>query len=114
MSIPFTTNQVLLNAVGQTATSDYVDVSKRQEITVQFTATGGSSVFTLDASNDGTNWITSIAFLDPTATATGTYVTQQSLSSTTAGAIVKPGWRYLRAVCTWTSGTGTAVLQSGG
>ena len=114
MSLPYTDNVTLLDAVAADGNSAGFDVSKRQQITVEFIAASGDSTFSIDASNDGTNWISGIAFLDATATATGTYVTSKVLSSAKGGAIVKPGWRFLRVTVDWTSGTATAILQCGG
>jgi hypothetical protein len=113
-SIQFTDNIKMLDAVTSTTTSEMVDVSKRQQIIIQFIAAGGTSVFTINVSNDGTNWITGIAFLDSAATAVGTYVTSKSVASTIAAAIVTPGWRYLTVTATRSSGSATAVLQAGG
>ena len=115
MGIPYTDTFTAISAVVATTTSGGYDISKRQKIAVQFIAAGGSSVFTIDMSNDGTNWITGVAFLDAAATTgTGTYVTSKSVSSTTAGAIITPGFKYMRVVATWTSGTATAIIECGG
>lgn len=115
MSIQWTDTVTALNAVGATTTSDTIDISKRQLITCQFITAGGTSVFTIDVSNDGINWITSVAFLDAAATTgTGTYIVSKSVATTTAGAIITPGFRYIRIVATWTSGTATAILHCGG
>ena len=114
MSLPFTDNVIVINAVGATTTSEAYDISKRQQVTVQFISAGGTSVFTIDASNDGTNWITGISFLDAKATTVGTYVVSKSVASTTEGARVTPGFRFIRVVATWTSGTATAVLECAG
>jgi hypothetical protein len=115
MSIPHTDNEpTVLNAVVQTTTSSAYDISRRQQATVQFITVGGTSVFSIDVSNDGTNWITGVAFLDAKATAVGTYIVSKSVASTTEGAIITPGFRFIRVVATWTSGTATAILQAGG
>ena len=114
MSIPFSDSTKVMNAVATTTTSDAYDISKRQLITAQFITAGGTSSFAIDMSNDNTNWITGVAFLDAKATAVGTYVTSKSVASTTEGAIINPGFRYMRVVCTWTSGTATVWLHAGG
>jgi len=119
MGIPFTNNVVILDRVTITDTSEAFDVSKRQQITLQFTAAGistGNGVFTVDVSNDGTNWTTGVAFLDALQTATSTFSVSKTLSTnTTAGAIVIPGWRFIRVkVTVTTDGTYTCVLQNGG
>ena len=114
MSLPYTDNIKMLNAVGATTTSDAYDISKRQQCSVQFITAGGTSAFSLDVSNDGVNWITGVAFLDAKATATGTSILTKSVASSTEGAIVKTGFRFIRVVATWTSGTATAILQNAG
>lgn len=114
MSIQYTENQTIISAVGATTTSSAYDISKRQLVTCQFISAGGTSVFTVDVSNDGTNWVTGVAFMDALATASTTFVTSKSVASTTAGAVITPGFRYIRVVATWTSGTATAVLQTAG
>ncbi len=114
MAIPFTDNIKVIDAVGITTTSAGFDVSKRQQITVQFVSAAGTSVFSIDVSNDGSNWVTGIAFLDALQTTTGTYVTSKSVASTTAAAIVPAGFRFIRVVATWASGTATAIIQNGG
>lgn len=119
MSIPFTTNVPAINAVTTTTTSDGFDVSQRQQITVQFIAasiTTGNGVFSIDASNDGTNWITGISFQDALATASTTWITSKTLTTnSTAGVYVKAGWRFIRIKCVVTSdGTYTGIIQNGG
>ena len=119
MSLPYTDNLTGINAVTATTTSDGYDTSKRQQITVQFVAasvTTGNGVFTIDASNDGMNWITSIAFQDAQTTASTTWITSKTLSATgTAGAYVKAGWRFIRVKCTVTSdGSYSAIIQNAG
>jgi hypothetical protein len=114
MSLPYTDSIKVIDAVGATTTSDAYDISKRQQVTAQFIVAAGTSVFTIDVSNDGTNWVTGVAFLDAKATAVGTYVTSKSVASTTEGAVITPGFRFIRIVCTWTSGTCSAYLQTGG
>ena len=113
MSLPFTDTYTVLNAVASTTTSDMYDISKRQQISIQFITTG-VTVFTVDVSNDGTNWVTGISFQDALATATTTYVVSKSVNNSTAGAFVKAGFKYIRVVGTVSSGTATAVIQTGG
>lgn len=119
MSVPFTTNAPALSAATITTTSDAFDVSKRDQITVQITATAitsGNGVFSIDASNDGTNWVTGIAVQDVTATASGTWVASKTLSSnSTAMVYVKPGMRFIRVkVVPTTDGSYSAIIQNGG
>jgi hypothetical protein len=114
MSLPFTDNITVIDAVAATTTSAAYDVSKREQITLHFITAGGTSVFSVDASNDGTNWVTGIAFKDATQTTGSTLAVSKSVASSTAGAIVPAGFRYIRVVATYTSGTATAVLESAG
>lgn len=119
MSIPYSDNIVLLNAVSTSTVSDAYDISKRQQVTMQFIAsdiTSGNGVFTLDVSNDGSNWVTGIAFLDAKQTAVSTFVVSKTLSSDISeGAIVIPGWKFIRAsVLATTDGSYSAIMQNGG
>lgn len=123
MSLPYTDNITAINAVSATTTSSGYDVSKRQQITVEFIAaaiTSGNGIFTIDATNGdpsvAANWITGIAFQDATATASTTWVTSKTLSSIgTAGAYVKAGWRYIRVKVTFaTDGAYSAIIQNAG
>ena len=100
-----------INAVGTTTTGTVLDVSMREQIALVFTANtwaSGSGVFTVDASNDGTNWVTSIAMANAVGTTSTTYVTSKTLGSATSDAMYLPFFPYklLRIVCT-VSGTGT-------
>ena len=120
MSIQYSDNATMLDAVASTTTSQIYDVSKRQLVSIQFTATtysSGAGTFSISASNDGTNWVNNIAFLDATATATGTSVTQKAVNATAtpAIAIVNPSFRYLTVTCS-VAGTGTysATLEAKG
>lgn len=95
------------------------DVSLRSQIVVQFVRanhTSGNSVFSLDGSNDGTNWTTGLAFQDLTATASTTFVTSKTLSSnTTAAGKVPSGWRFIRAVLdVTTDGTSYVFMEAAG
>lgn len=114
MSLPYTDNIKILDAVGGTTTSSAYDISKRQQITLQFEATE-TTVFSVDVSNDGTNWITGIAFLDAKATAMTTFVTSKSVTSAgNEGAIITPGFRLIRVVATPNGGLATCWLQTAG
>ena len=119
MSIPYSDNIKVLDAVVASTTSDAYDVSKRQQILVQFIAaaiSSGNGVFTIDGSNDGVNWVTGIAFQDAKATASNTWVVSKTISSNISeGAYVKAGWRFIRVVLARTTdGNYTAILQNGG
>jgi hypothetical protein len=119
MSIQFTTNAVMLDAVTADTTSDAFDVSKRQQITVQFVCAdhgSGNGIFTIDGSNDGTNWVTGISYRDAKATASSTWITSTTLSANgTQAAFVPAGFRFIRvALDRTTDGTYSAILQNGG
>jgi len=77
-----------------------IDVSQRESFTVQFvcgTYASGDGNFSLDGSNDGSNWVTNIAFLDAGQTTATTLATSKVLSSkSSAGAYVQWRWKYLR------------------
>lgn len=95
------------------------DVSLRSQIVVQFLAaniSGGNGVFTIDGSNDGSNWTTGLACQDLTATASTTYVTSKTLSSNTSAAVKVPaGWRFIRAAVNLTTdGTYYAFMECAG
>jgi len=119
MGINFTDNIAALSAVTATTTSSAFDFSKRSQITATFTAasiSSGNGVFTVDVSNDGTNWVTGIAFQDATATASTTWVTSKTLNSnTSAGAKIPAGYRFYRIVVTRTTdGTYSATFEAAG
>jgi hypothetical protein len=120
MSIQFSNSETMLDAVATTTTSEIWDVSKRQLLSVEFVAntySSGSGTFSISVSNDGVNFVSNIAFLDATAIATGTSVTQKAISATAtpAMAIIDPSFRYIKVTCT-VAGTGTysAFLESKG
>ncbi len=119
MGINFSTNVKMLDAVTADTTSEAFDVSKRQQITIQFICanhTSGSGAFTVDASNDGTNWITGISFRDSKATASTTWITTVTLNTNgSAGVYVPSGWQYIRVVLDQTTdGTYSAIMENGG
>ena len=90
----------------------------REYVAIQFTAAGitsGSGVFTVDVSNDGSNWVNSVSFQDPKSTNATTYVTSKTLATNTTDGAVFPiaPWRFLRVnVNVTTQGIYTAVLQA--
>lgn len=95
------------------------DVSLRSQIVVQFLCTNhtsGNGVFSIDGSNDGSNWVTGLACQDMTATASTTYVTSKTLSSNTSAAVkVTSGFKFIRAVVdVTTDGTYFAFMESAG
>lgn len=119
MSLPYTDNITAISAVSTTTTSLGYDVSKRQQISVQFIAasiSSGNGVFTIDGSNDNVNWVTGISFQDSKATASTTWVTSKTISSNgTEAAYVKPGFRLIRVKVTFASdGVYTAIIQNAG
>src|SRR3990167_3812649 len=125
MSVNFTDNVYLFTpgvvGITSTRTSEAQDVSKRDRITLVFTASSistGNGVFTLDASNDNSYWATGIAF--QSAGAVGVTTTPGVNSATlskngTWGAIVDPGWQYIRGkVTVSTNGRYNIILHSQG
>ena len=128
MALQYTNNIDMLTgatpaetSVGVTATttSQAYDVSLRRQLTVQFRCanhTSGNGVFSIDASNDGANWVTGIAVIDATSTTPATYITSVTLSANGSHGIYIPaGWRFIRAVCAVTTdGTYFADLETAG
>ena len=108
MSLPYTTSIDMLTGdipsvsagVTKSTLGTAVDVSKRQQILIQFVGSSvtGDGDFRIDGSNDGTNWVLGIAFQDATSVAPTTWAVNKAISSTTpyGAAIVPPGWKYLR------------------
>ena len=109
-----------INGVSTTTTGTVFDVSLREKMSFVFTCashTSGNGVFTIDGSNDGTNWVTSIAFQDATSTAATTFITSKTLSSnTTAGGYLPfVPFKMMRIVLTFTTdGVYTATAQGYG
>ncbi len=109
-----------ISAVTGTTTGTVLDVSMREQVGIICTCdafTSGSGTFTVDGSNDGTNFVTGLAFVDATATASITYVTSKALTSATSAAIYLPlyPFKLIRIKCT-VSGTGTysATMEAQG
>ena len=126
MAVNFTDNLYLYTpgAVGVTSTrtSEPQDVSKRDKVTLVFTSSGitsGNGVFSIDASNDNSYWVTGIAFQSASAVGVTTTpgVKSATLSkNTTWGAVLDPsGWSYIRVkVVVSTDGRYNAILHSQG
>lgn len=115
----FTTGAV---GVQTTRTSNPLDVSKRDGITLVFTSSGitsGNGVFTVDASNDNSYWATGIAIQSAGAVGLSTTPGARSVTSTTnrnwAGIIDPAGWSYIRVkVAVSTDGRYNCILHSQG
>ena len=127
MSLPFTNNEILQNAVTATvsvANSLPFDVSKRQKMSIQFLASAissGNGVFTVSVSNDGTNFITYNRLTDNVTNTNGqndTRVASCTLSSNTSKIYFFPAGDYFRyikcSVAVTTDGAYSAILQSAG
>jgi hypothetical protein len=120
MSIQYTDTVTALNAVVATTTSDAYDFSKRQLITAEFfspDASSGNGAFTIDASNDGTNWIPSIACSSAVSATPTTLVTSTTINAGTkiAGIIIPAGFRYYRMnVTRTTDGTYSGIFHAEG
>ncbi len=109
----------MLNAVTVDTTSTGFDVSKRQQICIQFIAasiTSGTGAFSIDGSNDNSHWVTGISYRDASATASATWITSTTLSSIgSKAAFVPAGFRFLRVACdVTTDGAYSAIMQNGG
>ena len=110
--------KVALNAVTATTTSDGINVENLENIGISITSAGvtsGTGTFTVDVSNDGTNWETGIALLD----AVDASVTSLSASVVTSGnddtkfvyLTANFGARFIRVVCTVaTDGNYTVIV----
>lgn len=111
-----------INAITATGTTTgtVLDMSMREQISAVFTCAAhasGNGVFSIDASDDGTNWVTGIAFVDATSTNSTTYVTSKTLSSNTSAAVYLPffPFRFMRVVlAVTTDGTYTATVSAQG
>ena len=111
---------VPLNGVTVTTTSDpsKSNVENLIALSVQFTCTGhtsGNGVFSVDVSNDGVNWATSIALIDAASTTPSTRVTSVTLNSNSSKMYYFGndfGAKLVRVVCAVTTdGVYTAVIQ---
>ncbi len=119
----FSTNSVLINAsTVDVAAGGTADVSMREKMSLQFVASGitsGNGVFTVEVSNDGTNWV---AYNRLTTNATNTNgqtdtrVASVTLSSNTSSIVFFPVgdyFRYLRVnLDATTDGTYSCILQT--
>lgn len=117
----YTDNLTPISAVGiGTTTSTGIDISKREQVSFQFIAgsiTSGNGVFSVDASNDGTNWVAGIAFQDSTSANSTTWVTAKTLSSNTTvmGFLPMAPYRLIRyKVVASTDGVYSVVHEAAG
>lgn len=117
----FTTQYALLDAVTADTTGEAVEVGMRGKLSVQFIAdvTSGNGVFTIEVSNDGTNWVQYNRLNDNltnTNTQGDTRVASCTLSSDTNKIYFFPEgdhFRYIRAkVDVTTDGTYSAILHA--
>ena len=108
--------------VTTTRTSEAQDVSKRDKVTLIFTSSNissGNGVFSVDASNDNSYWVTGIAFQSAALVGVSTTPGVTSVTSSKNrnwGAILDPsGWSYIRVkVTVTTDGRYNCVLHSQG
>ena len=127
MGLPFSSNDVALNAVTSTVanTAAYpFDYSKRQLKSIQFTASGistGNGVFGVEVSNDGTNWVVYnrlVRNLEKTNAQQETYTAAPTLSTNTSSIYFFPVgdfFRFMRVFVTVTSdGSYSAVVEAAG
>lgn len=119
----YTSNLIALNAVAADTTSEIFDVSQRELKSIQFIAasiTSGNGVFTVEVSNDGTNFIAYNRLVDnltKTNTQTDTYVASCTLSSNTSKIYFFPDgdyFRFIRVLVNMTTdGAYSAILEAG-
>lgn len=112
--------QTLLNAVTATTTSSAFEVGSATGISLQFIASAissGNGVFTVEVSNDGTNWIAYnrlVSNATNTNAQTDTRVASVTLSSNTNAFAFIPAsdaFKFIRTVVTRTTdGTYSALL----
>jgi hypothetical protein len=124
MSLPYTSHLPLLSAVTVDTTGETFDVSKRQLKSIQFICSGhtsGSGAFTLEISNDGTNWVTYnrlISNVTNTNTQGDIRTSAPTLSTNTSAVYFFPTsdyFTYIRAtVDVTTDGVYTALLEAAG
>ena len=105
----------LLNAVIATTTSSEIDVGKYEKISLQLIAasiTSGNGVFTIDVSNDGSNWDVYERII--TNVTAGTVVNSVTLSSNSNQMVFinsNDAFKYMRVTVTRTTdGTYSAIL----
>lgn len=105
----------LLSGITATATSVPINVENLTQISIVLDGNGitsGTGTLTIDGSNDGINWVTSIAFVDIQATNKSTALVNSKATlgtgSQAVGAFLTAdfGMKMIRATATIT-GTGT-------
>ncbi len=133
MSLPYTDAFALLGAAGSAVSvtdpvaalgTNTFDVSKRQKLSIQFTASGitsGNGVFKVYVSNDGTHWVQYNRLTDNvtnTNAQNDTRVSSVTLSSNTSKIYFFPSGDYFRYVgvslAVTTDGTYFAQLECAG
>lgn len=111
--------RVLLNAVTATTTSDGTSIENHQNVTLQFIAASiasGNGVFTVEVSNDGTNWVAFNMLIDNVTNTNGqtlTRVASKTLSSNSSVVVALDNfsWKMLRVKVTRTTdGAYSAIL----
>ena len=109
--------KVALNAVTSTTTSAAINVENLRDISIEFLSASilsGNGVFTIDVSNNGTDWETAIAFINPLSTTPATRITGQTLSTNTVMHCYLGkdfGAKMIRVICTVTTdGSYTAIV----
>ena len=110
----------LLNAVTATTTSSVFAVGDKKNLSLQFVAssiTSGNGVFTVEVSNDGTNYVAYsrlVSNVTKTNAQTDTHVASVTLSSNTSSMAFFPSgdsFQFIRVTVTRTTdGTYSAIL----
>lgn len=120
----FTTPTTMVDGATETisANSLYADVSMRKKMSLQFTAadiSAGNGVFTVQVSNDGSNWVTYNRLTSNVTNTNGqtdTRVASVTLSSNTSVIAFFPAgdyFKYIRVnVAVTTDGTYSCVLAT--
>jgi len=118
--MPSYSTQTLLNAVTATTTSSAFEVGSATGISFQFIASAissGNGVFTVEVSNDGTNWIAYnrlVSNVTDSNAQDDTHVASVTLSSNTNAMAFIPvddAFKFIRTIVTRTTdGTYSALL----
>lgn len=93
------------------------DVSLREQLIAQFVRANnvaGNSVFSIDGSNDGVNWTTSLACQDLQSVNATTFSTTKTITGNGNAAFkISGGWRYIRGVVNQSvDGTSYILLEA--
>ena len=110
----------LMAGVAATTTSGAIDLDNHRSFSFMVTSAGvasGTGTVTVDASNDGVNWVTGIAFILATSTTPATRVTSMATSGNNSAVMGYIGGdfsaKFVRIVLTYlTDGNYTVAIFS--